>query len=56
MLWTIIGIVVFALLMVVLAGAEHIEKKAQRNDSKTITKRKMDGLQDIKDHEDHLES
>lgn len=55
MLWTLIGIVVLAVLMLIFAGAEHIEKKTQDN-PKTITKRKMDGLQDIKDHEDHLES
>ena len=62
MLYVLIGIVLFALLSLLVAGHERVEKmkdnasKAQSGRQNTIHTQKYDGLQEIRDHEDHLDS
>lgn len=62
MLWVLLGIVAvafFSLVFAAKAKVDEMKDKATKlpgaNDKRSIIRKtKLDGLQDIKDHEDHL--
>lgn len=62
MLWVLLGIVAVAFLSLIFAAQAKVDKMQDKatklpdagDKRSVIRKTKLDGLQDIKDHEDHL--
>lgn len=54
MLWVLLGIVAVAFLSLIFAAKAKVDKMQDKATKLPDAKTKTDGLQDIKDHEDHL--